>query len=245
MEKQLNKKVNFLMIYAIISTVLFAYILFSSFTHHDPKVNMDELTLKRLNIVGEDGSLRLVISNENRQHSGRVDGKDQPQRNRPAGILFFNTDGDECGGLLYEVNHKDSTDYSSSSFTMDQYRNDQVIQILNEETYNNGRTEIFRGYRVNEYPKGSTLASKFEKMSELKKIKDPEKREARKKEVWRTSIERTRLFLGIDPDSLDGLFLFDHEGKPRMKIYVDQDGTPRFEIIHQDGTVKDILAHLN
>lgn len=244
MDRKLNRKVNLLIGYAVVSTVLFAFILFSAFRRHEQKLSLDELTLKRLNVVGEDGSLRVVISNETRQHSGRAEGKDQAARKRGAGFLFFNEDGDECGGLLYELNHQHDTAHSYMGFTMDQYRNDQVIQIINEENYQGDQAQIFRGYRINEYPKGSRLAANLDRMNEIKKIKNPEERQRQMAELRKTAIERTRVFLGMAPDSLDGLFLFDHQGKPRMKIYVDPEGNPRFEVIHRDGTVKDVLGAL-
>jgi hypothetical protein len=88
---------------------------------------MDELTLKKLSIIGEDGSLRMVVSNEIRQLSGRMNGKDLPKRERPAGIIFFNNQGDECGGIIANVSSENGATNSGMSFTMDNFYDDQVI----------------------------------------------------------------------------------------------------------------------
>lgn len=40
------------------------------------------------------------------------------------------------------------------SFTKDNYYDDQVIQILNSEEYENGKSNIQRGLIINEYPIG-------------------------------------------------------------------------------------------
>jgi hypothetical protein len=208
MDKKLNKKINFLTGYAIASTVAFTFILFSSFNEKDKKLNVDDLTLKRLNLVGEDGSLRMVISNETRQHPGRFDGKDLPKRKRPSGIIFFNTDGDECGGLISGAYKNDSVVNSGMSFTMDNYRNDQVVQILNNETYKKGNAEIIRGLTFNEFPVGSSITSFIRKNEELKEIKNPQEKKEKEEELKNTESAKKRLFIGRNINNENGLFLY-------------------------------------
>src|SRR5690606_23897561 len=92
----------FLIAYTIVCTVaLLATLAYIILSHDKPDLH-DELSIKRINIVGDDGSLRMVISNENLQHPGRVAGRDIPARERPPGIIFFDNNGNECGGLIYE-----------------------------------------------------------------------------------------------------------------------------------------------
>lgn len=73
------------------STLVFSVLLLSSFEKEDKKETFDEITAKKLNLIGEDGSLRMVLSNETRQHSGRMNEKDYPKRDRPAGMIFLMT----------------------------------------------------------------------------------------------------------------------------------------------------------
>jgi len=245
MDEKLNKKINFLTGYAIVSTVAFAFILFSSFNVKDKNLNVDELTLKRLNLIGEDGSLRVVISNETRQHPGRIDGKDLPKRERPAGIIFFNNEGDECGGIVFGLNKKEDVVHSGISFTMDNYRNDQVVQILNNETYKNDNAEIVRGLMFNEFQLGSSLTSAITKFDELNKITDPEKKKEKEKELESTESSRRRLFIGRNTNNDNGLFLYDSAGMLKMKIYVDKEGKPKIEVINKEGEGKNILIDSN
>ncbi|MEP7081052.1 MAG: hypothetical protein ABI784_10010, partial [Ginsengibacter sp.] len=100
MDKSLNRKINFLMTYAIISTLLFAFFALTSFDKKEKKETFDEIVVKKITVVGEDNLPRMVLSNENRQHSGRMNGKEWPKRERPSGVIFFNNQGDECGGLV-------------------------------------------------------------------------------------------------------------------------------------------------
>ena len=79
MEMKLEKEVRFLKIYAAVATLLFAILLFSGFVMQS-KNKFDEIDVERINIVEKDGRLRMVISNEQRQHPGSVDGKPIPER---------------------------------------------------------------------------------------------------------------------------------------------------------------------
>ena len=237
----IRRKVNFLTGYAIISTVLFSSFILFSFSEKDKNLKLDELTLKRLNLISEDGSLRMVISNENRQHPGRMNGKDFSKRERPAGIIFFNNEGDECGGIIANVTSEKSSINSGMSFTMDNYHDDQVVQILNDETYENGNSAIQRGLIINEFPIGSNIVSRNLKFEELEKIENENERNEKMNDLWQKEGSKRRLFVGRNKNNDSGLFLYDSNGKPKMKIYVDKNGNPRLETINNKGKVKDII----
>jgi hypothetical protein len=65
------------------------------------RVDFDEITVHRVRVVEPDGTLRMVISNWNglpRDSRGNRQGQNQ----RPgAGILFYNNEGVENGGLIF------------------------------------------------------------------------------------------------------------------------------------------------
>lgn len=241
MDTKLKNRINFLTGYAVFTLFLFGYIAFSSFKKSGRSENMDELTVKRINVVGEDGSLRMVISNETRQHSGRIAGKDLPQRKRPAGIIFFNNEGDECGGLISEVDDSNKVINSGMSFTMDNYNNDQVVQIINSEEYANGHGHIRRGLVINEFPQGSSLWGILNQYEAIKKIKDPILQKKRTDELLAREGSKRRLFIGRTLNDQSGLFLYDTTGKPRMEIYVDSTGAPQIKVIGADGKSRNIL----
>jgi hypothetical protein len=237
----MKRRINFLTAYVFVSSIIFAFFIFSSFNEKDKNLKLDELTVKRLNLIGEDGSLRMVISNETRQHPGRVDGKDFPKRERPAGIIFFNNLGDECGGIIANVSSEKNSTNSGMSFTMDNFHDDQVIQILNDETYENGNAKIQRGLTIKEFPIGSSILSRNAKFEELEKIKDPKERDEKMHELWSKEGSKKRLFVGRNKNSDSGLFLYDTNGKPKMNIYVDKDGNPKIEVINENGEIRDIV----
>jgi hypothetical protein len=172
MDKMVNRKVNFLMTYAIVTTLFIIFLVLSSFNEKDKIGRFDELVVKKVTVIGEDNLPRMVLSNENRQHSGRMNGKEWTKRVRPSGIIFFNNQGDECGGLVYQVKEKDGKTISGMSFTMDNYKDDQVVQILNDEYYSDGKALIERGISINQYPLGTNIDERNKKLEELNKITD-------------------------------------------------------------------------
>jgi hypothetical protein len=77
------KKENFILkLYSITLTFILGLIILSSFQSNNSNQKFDEITVERINIVEPDGKLKMVISNEKRQHPGMVDGKPFDARKR-------------------------------------------------------------------------------------------------------------------------------------------------------------------
>ena len=99
MDPKLIRQIRVLQFYALFLTLVVAALALLLFLQSRRTPHFKEIDAERINIVEGDGTLRLVISNHKLQHPGRMDGKDLPRRDRPAGMIFFNDEGDECGGL--------------------------------------------------------------------------------------------------------------------------------------------------
>lgn len=234
-------KKTYLVYYASAVTILLTALALLAFKDIGQDQNFDEITVKKINIIGEDGSLRMVLSNEARQHPGRINGKDLPKRERGAGIVYFNYDGDECGGLLYGNSSKDSIIASSLSFTMDQYKQDQSIQLLNSEYIENGKAIIERGLSISEYPIGSNLGETIQKVEEFSKIADEKQRNAKIEEYMKVNGGISRMFIGRSGQNNTGIFLRDNDGKTKMKIYVNANGNPVIEVLSKSGKYINIV----
>ncbi len=243
MEKKLAQKVNFLMAYAAISTLFILFFALSGFKKNNAVEKMEELMVKKITIVGEDNSPRMVLSNEDRQHSGRMNGKDWEKRERPAGIIFFNNEGDECGGLVYQVKEKDGKIISGMSFTMDNYKDDQVLQILNDEYYADGKAFIERGISINQFPLGTNIDERNRKLDSLNNIKDDKERKEKVRDLFKKEGAVTRLFIGKTKGNSSGLFLSGPDGQPKMMIYVDEKGNPKIQTFNDKGEVKDFIEN--
>ncbi len=231
----------FLVIYSAALTFVLVIMLLTAFGNRDKAERFDEITVKRINVIGEDGSLRMVLSNEKRQHPGRMNGKDFPPRERQAGIIYFNTNGDECGGLVFGNISRDSVAISTMSFTMDQYNQDQVIQLLNSERIENGKPIIEKGLIINEYPVGSSLWEMIRQVDEFKKLPDEKERNEKIQRYLTQNGSKNRMFLGRSKDNSTGMFLKGPDGKPRMKIYISAGGDPVIEVLNKAGELINIL----
>lgn len=243
MDNKVEKKINFLMTYAIVSTLFISFLALSSFNEKEKLAKFDEIVVKKITVVGEDNLPRMVLSNETRQNPGRMNGKEWAKRERPSGIIFFNNQGDECGGLIYQAKEKDGKIISGMSFTMDNYKDDQVLQILNDEYYADGKAFIERGISINQYPVGTNLDDRNKKLEELNKIKNEKEREEKTRELMQKESAVNRLFIGRTKGNSSGLFLAGPDGQPKMMIYVDDKGNPKIQTFNEKGEMKDFIEN--
>ena len=227
------KKHIFLTLFNILFTsIVFCYV-FVAFKEKEKDYHIDEITVKRLNIVDESGeALRMVISNETRQHSGILNGKEMPQRERPAGIIFFNSVGDECGGLLYNGNDEQA----GMVLSIDQYRDDQIMQLqYQENTFDDKRKY---GLQIWDYKKEDGFDERYERYLELNTIEDKELREQRIAEMKSDSLwMEDRMFVGKNFQNQVGLFINDQFGNARIRVYIDENDEPKFELLDREGKV--------
>src|SRR5260370_11375997 len=93
---------RFLAVYSGVITAAFFYIMTTGFAASPKKASFDEIEVKRINVVEPDGTLRLVISDKAHFPGLIVKGKEYPHETRKTtGILFFDDEGTENGGLTF------------------------------------------------------------------------------------------------------------------------------------------------
>jgi hypothetical protein len=233
---KLERDVRILKIYAAMVTVVAAVSGAAAFKFADHKQKFEEIDVERINIVEKDGKLKLVISNNERQHPGALDGKTIPRHGaRGPGLLFFNERGDECGGLTFDGNQKEGHT-EAASLTFDQFRQDQTVGLQYIEE--NG--ERFAGLRVWDRPE-SSLWETVEKLEAIRKMSDgPEKTAALKRlreAEGRGEFGATRIVVGKGRDKAAMIMLADAKGKPRIRLAVDAIGNPRLEFLDEAGKV--------
>ncbi len=172
MEQSILKQIWWLKLYALASSIGFAALLVLAFMQWRLPVRVDEIDVERINIVEKDGTLKMVISNATRQHPGLIDGKSVPARQRPAGIIFFNDVGDECGGLVYEGAQK----AANLTFSVDQYKNDQVMQLQYDEGLTGPHRSRAYGLRLWDRPETFTLGQLQRRIDSLTRLNDERNR---------------------------------------------------------------------
>jgi len=92
---KLARDVRLLKFYAVAATVALAVVALTGAKSPDGKV----VTAERIDIVDPSGVARLVIANTERMPLPRLDGKEYPRAVSPAGIIFYDREGNEVGGL--------------------------------------------------------------------------------------------------------------------------------------------------
>ncbi len=226
----------------LFGAAMLLFTLLNSFRLEQKIENFDVINAKRINIVEKDGTVRMVLSNKELQHSGRMDGKDFEKRERQAGLMFFNDLGDECGGLIYAARKKDDGSVMSGmSITMDRFRDDQVLQLLNSENINNNKIMSERGLIVNDFPDLQGLNARNAAFAEAEKIADENKRNEKFREISDLQGSKRLLFVGKTRGNSQGLFISDKSGKPKLMIYVNEKGQPKIQTINEKGETRDFL----
>jgi hypothetical protein len=88
---------------AVVTTLPAAFTLAGAAARAQDRVQQfDEINVHRINVREADGTLRMVISNHARLPGVIVRGKETPPVDRPyAGMLFYNDEGTENGGLVF------------------------------------------------------------------------------------------------------------------------------------------------
>jgi hypothetical protein len=235
--KSLRRELRFLRAYALTSSLILVVLCTAAFrqstSNQLPNQTFGEITVGRMNVVDADGKLRLVISNKDRQHPGMMDGK-MIERPRPvAGLLFFNEEGDEVGGLTFTGREVNGDRRANAGIMFDQFKQDQTIGI----TYSEGGGRRSAGLLVWDRP-DTKLSELVDKLNAARKIQDPEEQ---KKAIAAISAAAPpaprRLFVGKTPDKAAMISLSDGAGKPRLNLTVDAAGNPRIEFLDDQGKV--------
>ncbi len=225
---------RFLAIYSGLLTVALAVIILAGFAESHQKQAFDEITVHRINVVEPDGTLRMVISNKTDFPGIIIKGKETPHPDRStAGMLFFNDEGTENGGLIFGGSKDKSgkvTSYGHLSF--DQYEQDQVFSI-DAEQENGDRTSELRMIDEPDYPITEDLAA----AARIEKLPKDQQPAAWKQLRAGKGRAQTRILLGRLDDRSVALRLKDVEGRDRIVVRVEPDGTPALQFLDENGKI--------
>jgi len=225
---------RFLAIYSGVLTVVFAATILAGFAASQGKQKFGEIEVERINVVEPDGTLRLVISNKAAFPGVIIKGKETPHPSRKsAGMLFFNDEGTENGGLIFGGG-KDAKGTVSSygHLSFDQYEQDQVFSI--DAGQDGGdRTSELRMIDQPDHP----ISQDLEAMARIAKLPQNEQAAALAKYRASTSHSETRVILGRSDDRSVALRLKDVQGRDRVVIRVAADGNPMLQLLDERGKV--------
>lgn len=227
MEDKLARDVRYLKIYALVLTSVLAVFLLAAF-QQEHKTKFEQIDAERINIVEPNGKMDLAISNKNLFPPPVLNGKVMERSHDVGpGMIFFNDEGNEQGGMIWNGRRKDGKYSAGAGLLFDQYNQDQTVGFSYDD--DNGKRSA--GVTVWDHP-DYPITEIWDKSQVIAKMKPgPEKDQAQKRlgEEWGSR----RVFVGKQPDKSAVLLLADTKGNTRLKIDVDATGNPHLVFLDE------------
>src|SRR5438094_3163899 len=133
MEEQLQREIRRLRRTTATAVLLLIVVTASAFMQARARTKFDEIDVERINVREPDGTLRLTLSNHARLPEAVVGGKAYPVRGgtgvQSAGLIFFNDEGNENGGLVWTGRRNDKGYRASATLTFDQFDQDETLAL--------------------------------------------------------------------------------------------------------------------
>ena len=200
-----------------------------------------EIDVERINVVEPDGKLRLTISNAARLPDPVIGGKSYPLRGGTgagsAGLIFFNDEGNENGGLAFAGRKTATGHRANGHLTFDQFDQDEAVSFSYTDVDGKSRAGLTIADRSNIPIKifadsamaFQALPDGAEKTRRLRQLRDSPIGEAGK--------SMTRAFVGKTADGSALLLLADPTGRARLRLTVDSTGMPAIDFADETGRI--------
>lgn len=193
-----------------------------------------EIDVQRINVREPNGTLRMVISNSALTPGIIWRGVERPHPSgrRSAGMLFFNEEGTENGGLSFGGQRDAQGRVSGGGhISFDQYEQDQVIQLTqNEQAGRRWAAMVVRD--VPDTPLDFDLAQRITAMPE-----GPERAALVQRVQAEGTFGRQRLYVGKTRDRESAVVLSDAMGRPRIRMRVTPEGGSAIDFLNETGGV--------
>lgn len=239
----MNRELIFLRTFALTTTIGILTIGFMSFKKFGNQ-KFSEIDVERINIVEKDGTVKMIITNVERFPNGKDKINNRPtneNRKKRSGMLFFNEEGIECGGFIYDGQKNENGHSSGLSLTYDQYDGDQVMQLLTQDYQKGDKRFVSSSLAFNDRPMKESQLKTSEIMRELDELgkKDQKAMQEKYKAYESQGLIGgvPRIMLGKSRSQNNGLFLFDDKGMPKAMFYVDKDNNAKLDFFDDNGNV--------
>lgn len=238
MDEQIRRELRMLKGYAIVLTALFGTLALAAFKAPAHKEKFTEIDVERINIVEPDGKMRMVISNRPRSIGPIYKGKPFGYEGggRP-GIIFFNDEGTENGGLTFTGKKEaDGTYTANTGLSFDQFNQDQILYFQYSDRNGQRRADFTIADRA-----PVDIYDMIAERDSLRKIADTTARRIAL-EKWAEprngqALFAPRVYIGRDRARSAVINLSDPSGKTRMRMMVDSLGAASLQFLDAAGKV--------
>jgi len=247
MDQDLQREIRRLKRINAISLGALAILSAAAFVGLPPRTRFDVIDVGRINIVEPDGTIRLAISNKAHFPDPVIDGKSYPLRSgaKPAGMIFFNDMGDEDGGLIWSGKKVADGYDAGASLTMDQWRQDQTVQL----SYEGGpKSTQWVGLRVIDRP-AKAMGPLLDQLMKARKLPEGPSRDSAMQSLQKFVVDSgfapaSRILIGKGAEKAATVKLNDPAGHTRILLRVDSLGTPTMQFLDSAGKVTyELPAH--
>ena len=249
LDDKARRELRLLKGYALLSMPVLLMLSVAAFQQAGQQTRFDVIDVERINVIEKDGTLRLTISNRDRLPDPVIGGKSYPLRGGTgigsAGLIFFNEEGNEVGGLVYQGSQTDSGFRASAHLTFDQFNQDEALSLAYSDQ--NGRRRA--GMTITDRSNESIQAFAESAMVIRRLPEGPER--TRRMDALRADLVRRgqapaqRLYAGKGLNKESIVMLADPQGRPRIRLMVDSLGVPKLEFLDERGTVTYRLPQAN
>jgi hypothetical protein len=239
---KLESRVRLLTLSNLAAWTVIAVLLLSGF-RDSGRLRVDQLDAERVNIIGPDGRPVMALSNKRHIPGPTFEGTEYPQvfgdgRDQLSGIIFFNEQGDEVGGLVYNGIPKDTGYWAGGHLSFDQWKQNQVVAL---QYLDNSRTRR-AGLRVWDRPTDVTMGSYLDVALRRMEAEDSAERDSLRALQRAMSADGglgvERMFVGSQ-DQVAQVQIRDTRGRVRARLLVDENDVPRLEFLDEAGEVVD------
>lgn len=229
---------HLLVIYSALLTVAFAVLVLTGAAAARGKASFDELTVQRINVVEPDGTLRLVISNTAAAPGILFHGREyaHPDGRKTAGLIFYNDEGSENGGLVFDGRKDKGGKVSSHGhLSFDAYEQDQTLVVEADQDASEQKASFIEILDQPQY----SLEELLRQLAATHDLPQAQQRAQLEQLMKNHPPRQPRVLLGRLPDAASELALKDAQGRNRILIKVSADGTPTLQILDAGGQVID------
>jgi hypothetical protein len=206
-----------------------------------PRARFEEITAERINIVSPAGKTVIAISNKEHIAAPVMGGKTYPVtisegREHMAGTIFFNQDGDEMGGLVFNSFKQANGKVAGiGHLSFDRYSDNQVLALQ----YKENASGVQAGLTFYDRPANGKFKASLDLFDEARTASP-----GRLAEIKRTSTEMSsdgelgveRVFIGSKNQAAQFL-LKDSKGRVRARLIVDANDEAKLEFLDDTGKV--------